>query len=291
MIFRGIDGTGVLFVLGVGLLAASLVERNRITSHRTALRSTGWTFLAGYWGLVAIERITDGFVFLGATAAVVGTLSLYATTLSFRERPVNEPLSQAFVGMGLVYAPFEHVDPIHGFGLEIVAHHTAFVAGLFGTNAAIDGGTAGYENVLVFANPVGDGVLQAAIISACTGISAIALFSGLVAIADVSIEAKVRALLVLVPTIYALNIVRNVFTVLTYGNHSFAGLAQLPLVGGSASDPYFSYVVAEQFVAPLYIVSGVIVVYYLTSNRLPGIRELFAQLFDGIDEDLKRVGV
>lgn len=291
MVFRTVPGAIILLLFGLGGIATGILfERIGVDWHRRSLMVGGWLLIAGFWISTAGTRLGEARPFLGVTAAIAAGISVYVSILVRRDSPPTRRLSLAFLGMGSIYVPFQFVEPIYRTVVEIVTVSTSVGLASLGYYSSIEYGFEGHRNFIFVASGPGQEPVTMGIASACTGISAIALFAGLIAAAECSHRRKIAGILVFVPSIFGLNVVRNVFTIVAYRNHTFEFLLALaPSAFSVSNSNVFSYYVAEQVIAPVYIVVGTLVVYRVLVAQFPSIGRAIDEVVGAMEEDVRRV--
>lgn len=290
MVFRSVSP--FTYLLPLGLLAfvlAVALDRSGARARGDVGRAIGWLLLAGFWLAVAQDRLLQARFFLGITALLAAGIFAYVASLSVREHPSVRRLSLAFLVMGGLYAPFQLLEPVHSLVVEFVAESTSLGLNSLGYVSIIEVGTQGHRNAIVVTGGLQEAPVTMSILSACTGISAIALFAGLIAAADCPIRHRLTGILAFGGGVFVLNIVRNVFTIVAYREHSFAFLAgvEFPLVTLSEG-PKLSYTIAEQVVAPIYIVVGTVIVYRILVARYPSVDQTVNDVVATLITDVRR---
>jgi len=194
--------------IALGLLAAASITPK---SFRFFFGRAGWLSLSIYWFLqppsyIAIQDYLNAF--LVATAAIVSLFIAY--TMS---RPRNEKdgemlisLSRAASVGGLIYFLFADVKLLNTGIISLVTDQSTWVVEKFGFPVA-----------RVAWNKLAVNGLAVEIILACTAIESIALFLGLISSARADHARKLKAFMISVPVIYALNLIRVSFTASAYG--------------------------------------------------------------------------
>jgi archaeosortase A (PGF-CTERM-specific) len=105
---------------------------------------------------------------------------------------------------------------------------------------------------------------------ACTGIGSMAIFAGLVGAIRAPLVRKIRALAVSLPVIYVLNLVRNTFIGLAFGQQRLHIAPDLVLGLFSSTDPYLvSYFIADRILAQSLSVLLLIGITWLVVRELP----------------------
>jgi archaeosortase A (PGF-CTERM-specific) len=278
-------------VIGVFLIGGlSAVHSRRLAQHITV----------GAWGIFAVFWLvqTPHFVFeqksaiegIGSFVAV--PLSAYIGYLLWTDRVSLLVLSRAIAVMGLVFMPFELITPLRGWLVETVTSQTEFLMLMIGQDPAVVSGqrvcreaaASGcleryppLRNTFLFetANPyTGTSYsITYTILIACTGVGSMAIFAGLIAAVKAPARRKVRALAVSLPVIYVLNLGRNVFIGLSFGQmHAQVSPELIARVFGFSliEDPALvSYYIADRIIAQTASVVVLVVITYLVIRELP----------------------
>lgn len=154
-----------------------------------------------------------------------------------------------------VYFPFAFIAPLGSWLILKTASLTSMLGNFLGFGMYNNGD-------LIFMN--GKSVR---IILACTAIESIALFTGATLGINASIQRKIKAFLVSVPTIYILNLFRNVFVATAYG-YSWFGEN--------------SFYIAHHVIAKVLSTLALILIAYAVFRILPELAELIYSLKDEI---------
>jgi len=115
-----------------------------------------------------------------------------------------EQLSRAAAVAFLIYAPFAYT-PIGDLLIDVVIGQTLWLVNLLG-----------YDAVLSAWNMVIRNGFRVEIVLACTGIQAISIMLGVAAAVPTNTRQKILAFLLIVPTIYILNLFRNTAVIIAY---------------------------------------------------------------------------
>jgi archaeosortase A (PGF-CTERM-specific) len=278
-----------LFTVGV------VLERPR--------RRAGRYLLAGAWVLFGVFWFTliHHFAFvqksviegIGSVAAV--PLSIYVGYLLYDGRDSLFVLSRAVAGMGLVFMPFEAIPFLRAWLIETVTGQTEFLMTLLGFQpdvvtwagatdriaARYDWSAAraerflaeqphtDYRNTFFFLYG-GDYPITYTIRMACTGLGSMAIFVGLIGAVRAPWKRKARAFAVSIPVIYALNLVRNVFIGLTFGNQWLqVGVPQVMAAFGTQDPHMVSYYLADRVLAQSLSVVALVAITWLVVRELP----------------------
>ena len=142
-------------------------------------------------------------VLLGITLRILYETDTHKKELIFQ-------LTQAAGVAFIIYAPFAFYEPFGNWLIAQVVHQTGILLTLFG-----------HPTELFFWNTFrGDGY-RVEIILACTGIQAIAIMLGVTYAVKTTLMQKVIAALMIVPSIYILNLFRNAGVVMAYTEQWF----------------------------------------------------------------------
>ena len=196
--------------------------------------------------------------------------------LSGNECAIN--LSRAAAVAFLVYAPFgfNQIPLFAGIGnwlISLVVSHLLwileilhFTAGLTCIDPVsaqlVTSGTC--ENLLE--NVFTRNGYSVEIILGCTGIQSIAIMLGVAAAVPTSLWQKVSAFLIIAPTIYFLNLLRNVFVIIAYTDQWFPFGAD---IAGNGSPGYESFFWAHNVIAELLALACLVVIAYGLFSIIP----------------------
>jgi archaeosortase A (PGF-CTERM-specific) len=276
-------------------VGGSLLELRAREPARYAL--TGAWLLFGLFWLTLVHHfafeqksLIEG---VGSLAAV--PLSAYVGYLLYRGRDSLFVLSRAVAGMGAVFMPFEAVALLRQPLTEAVTRQTEALMTLLGQDPTVltwgeateriaarydwsaararafrEGrGYFDYRNTFFFLHE-GTYPITYTIRLACTGLGSMAIFAGLIAAVRAPLRRKARAFAVSIPVIYALNLVRNVFIGLAFGQQRMQFL--VPEVMGlfGTTDPRMvSYFLADRVLAQSLSVLALVGITYLVVRELP----------------------
>jgi archaeosortase A (PGF-CTERM-specific) len=250
--------------------------------HRRAARTVtvaAWVLFGVFWftqiyHFAFVQKsIVEG---IGTLIAVPGCL--YVALLLRQGRDSLFVLSRAVAVMGVVFLPFEAILLLQEVLIETVTRQTEFLMGILGYQpevalaSTVNPEYEPFRSTFVF-YPEPDYRITYTIIIACTGIGSMAIFVGLIAAVRAPLNRKLRALAVSIPVIYALNLVRNVFIGLSFGDMK---MQLFPAVTASvfsfdlATDPgLVSYYWADRILAQSGSVVALVVITWLVVRELP----------------------
>ena len=269
--------TDALGAVVVALLLGSWAAEGRRLGLARRLAAVAWVLFAAFWLLLlprfAIE-IKSPIETVLAALAVLG--SLYAALLLYRGRDELLTLSRAVAVMGLIFLPFASVEFLRRAAVETVAAQVHAVIGWLGYEATLTMGPNGYRSGLEFAD--GDHVYATHIVLQCTGIGSMSIFAGLIASLDAPLDRKVKALLPAVAIIYVLNIVRNVFIAVAFGNQWFQVLVDPVMAVTGYTDPgLVSFFIADRVLAQSASVLALVGITWLVVRTVPELLSLIEE--------------
>lgn len=202
--------------VGLFLVVAVLDATDRRTWARRAGAVT-WTVFGVFW-LTLVHyyvfeqrSVVEGFLSIAALPACI-----YVGYLLYRGRDSLFVLSRSILFMGLIFLPFDSIPFLRQWIIETVTVHTDWLMGLFGYDPVVtEGPLFGYRSQYEFTTDGHRYVTYIEIV--CSGIGSIAIFGGLAAAVKAPLRRKLKALAVVVPVVYALNILRNAFIAVAFG--------------------------------------------------------------------------
>lgn len=266
-------------VVGTFLAAAVLDYADRDVARPLAV--VGWVLFGLFWlTLVHHFAITQKSIVEGIGVAVAVPGCLYAGYLLAQGRESLMVLSRAVGVMGLVFFPVQTIDPARQLLIETVTRQTEWAMGLLGQTApqdfsVVSGQTANpprpdYRSTFEFYQ--GDHRITYTILIACTGLGSMAIFAGPILAVEAPMRRKLRALAVSIPVIYALNIVRNVFIALSFGQSRLQVFPGVVMDLFGTTDPYMvSYYVADRLLAQFMSVVALVGITWFVVRELPEI--------------------
>jgi archaeosortase A (PGF-CTERM-specific) len=226
-----------------------------------ALESRGWVGRAvgaGAWGAFAVFwlLLVPRFAFEmrspieGALAVLAVPACGYAGYLLWSGSASRSmvTLTRAVAVMGVIYLPFETIPLLRGAAVETVAAQTHGVITWLGYDVVLTDGPNGYRTGLEFSTA---GQTYAThIVLACTGLGSMTIFAGLIAALEAPLSRKLQAVAAAVGIIYVLNIVRNVFIAVAFGNQWFQVLVG-PISGlvGYGDPGLVSFFIADRVIS------------------------------------------
>jgi len=271
--------------LAVGLFVAGALLEVYDRDYARPVAVGAWVVFGVFWfAMVPYFVVEQRSVIEGLGSVLAVPLSLYVGYILARGRDSLFVLSRAVAIMGVVYLPFVAVDALRRPLIETVTVHTEVLMNLLGFHPEVVSGltiesrsgetlriaqkTYPYESTFAFYN--GDIPITYNIAIACTGIGSMAIFVGLIGAVSAPIGRKLRAFAVSIPIIYALNLVRNVFIGVTFGNQMTHVLPDVVMALFSLESEYMvSYIVSDRILAQSGSVVALVVITWLVVRQLP----------------------
>ena len=203
--------TPILFA-GLILLGAGLFQEG-VGKHFTLF--TGWFVFALYWAAQPeYLYYKEGGDVVNAVFCIIGVYFLsylsYHEYLSFKR---NEDVASlnfmagATFFAGIIYFLILKIEFLSGILIKMVAEQTAFLMNLMG----YDVGTGAIHYGMSVEVPMYfNGHESVQLVLACTGLQSMAVFIGVLAALNADKKRRIKAFIYTVPTIYVLNLIRNV---------------------------------------------------------------------------------
>lgn len=219
------------WVVIAAFATSALVEarggRDRLQRYAAV---SAWAVFALFWGL-----LVEHFLFAqqslieGVLAAVAVPACLYTAYLVGTGRKNLETLTRAIAIMGLIYLPFQTIQPLQKWAILTTTDHATWLMGQFGYHPSIQIATEyhGYKSQFVF---TGENAVTGeswgfptTVVLACTGIGSISIVTGLALAVDAPLKRRLQAVGLAAPLIYAMNLVRVSFIAVSHGEQWFRG--------------------------------------------------------------------
>jgi archaeosortase A (PGF-CTERM-specific) len=172
-------------------------------------------------------------------------------------------LSTAAAVAFLIYAPFEFT-PLGEWLISVVVGETVWLIQ-----------SLGYPVDLVAWDMIQRNGFRVQIILACTGIQAIAIMLGVVSAVPTTTRQKTLSFLLIVPTIYLLNLVRNAAVIIAYTGQWFP---YIPEIAGNGEPGYESFFWAHNVIAELLALLLLIGIAYGLFRIIPTLADYAAGL-------------
>ncbi|HOX34340.1 MAG TPA: archaeosortase A [Methanoregulaceae archaeon] len=184
-----------------------------------------------------------------------------------KDDPTIFSLSRAAAVAFLIYAPFEYIPALGDWLIAVVVDQVVAILSALG-----------YPATLTDWNIISRNNLRVEIILACTGIQSIAIMLGVAAAVPTTLKQKMMAFILIAPTIYVLNLFRNVFVILAYTGQWFP---YYPEIASNGEFGYESFFWAHNVIAEFLALVLLIAIAYGLFRIIPDLAD-FA-------EDLSRI--
>ncbi len=235
----------------------------------------GWVSIVGYLFL-ELPYYFSLNNFMYPAIAVLSVPFLYITAkYLLRDDPRVMQLSMIAAVAFLIYAPFGYIPALGDWLITVVTEQTAAAL------AAI-----GYPVVLQDWNLMERNALQTEIILACTGIQSIAIMLGVAWGVQSTLKQKIAGFFIVVPTIYILNIVRNLFVISAYTEQWFP---YFPEIAGNGQFGYESFFWAHNVMAELGALIFLVILAYTLFLVVPQLGTLAESLYRLYRGEVERI--
>jgi archaeosortase A (PGF-CTERM-specific) len=204
--------------------------------------------------------------FIYPLMAALSVPFLYITIkhlLTEDERVMN--LTRAAAVAFLIYAPFEYIPALGDWLIEVVVGQVTFILT-----------TLGHPVTLTDWNIISRNSLRVEIILACTGIQSIAIMLGVAAAVPTTVRQKILAFLLVAPTIYVLNLLRNAFVIMAYTEQWFP---YYPEFASNGEYAYESFFWAHNVIAELLALVLLIMIAYGLFKIIPNLGDFADRLY------------
>ena len=234
----------------------------------------GWTAMILFlFSEVPSYLSINNYLYPALAVLSVPFLAITIKYLRLRDERV-EHLSRAAAAAFLVYAPFAFT-PLGDRLIAVVVGQTLWLLNALG-----------YDAALVAWNMVIRNGFRVEIILACTGIQAIAIMLGVAAAVPTTTRQKILSFLIIVPTIYVLNLARNAAVIIAYTGQWFP---YFPGIAGNGEYGYESFFWAHNVFAELLALVLLIGIAYTLFRVIPGLGDLAAGLYSLYAGEIRRV--
>jgi archaeosortase A (PGF-CTERM-specific) len=233
--------------------------------HRKYAAIVGWTFI-----VLSLFANLDYYFkennFLYPLMAALAVPFLFITAkylLKEDERALN--LSRAAAVAFIIYAPFEYIPVVGDWLISIVVGQIIRILDMLHFSVSLAD-----WNIITRNN------LRVEIILGCTGIQSIAIMLGVAAAVPTNTKQKVLAFLIIAPTIYFLNLLRNAFVIMAYTEQWFP---YWPEIAGNGETGYESFFWAHNVIAELTALIILVVIAYGLFTIIPKLGDYADDLY------------
>jgi len=212
----------------------------------------------------------------GALAVLAVPACAYAGYLLWDGRDSLFTLTHAVAVMGVIYLPFETIPILREVAVETVAAQTYAVITWFGYDVVLTQGPNNFQSGLEFTY-AGESY-STHIVLACTGLGSMTIFAGLIAALKAPLDRKLLATAAAVGVIYVLNIVRNVFIAVAFGNQWFqVFVGEISALAGYNQPGLVSYFIADRVIAQSMSVVALVAIALLVVRIVPELLDLLEE--------------
>ena len=223
--------------------------------HRKYAAILGWTFIILFlFTELPYYFSINNFLYPIIAALSVPFLYMTAKYLLIEDSRVMH-LSRAAAVAFLIYAPFEYLPVLGDWLIDIVVGQVAWLLSVLQ-----------YPVSLAAWNVIIRHGFRVEIILACTGIQSITILLGVAAAVPTTLRQKVIAFLLVAPTIYILNLFRNVFVIISYTEQLFP---YLPGIASNGELGYESFFWAHNVIAELLALIVLVVIAFGLFSIIP----------------------
>ncbi|TAJ44489.1 archaeosortase A [Methanofollis fontis] len=216
----------------------------------------GWVFMVLFL-FAEIPYYLSINNFLYPTLAVVSVPLVWVTAKRLREGDQHVIyLTRAAAAASLVYIPFAYT-PLGDWLIGIVVGQIAWCLTAMGVDYSMFDWNMFWRNGF-----------RVEIILGCTGIQSMAIMIGVAAAVPTTLRQKLAAILLIVPTIYLLNIFRNVFVIVAYTDQWFPYLTG---IAGNGEFGYESFFWSHNVLCELGALVALVAIAYLLFQIIPSL--------------------
>jgi archaeosortase A (PGF-CTERM-specific) len=253
----------------IGFLASLVPGR-----HRKYAAITGWTFIVLFlFAELPYYFSLNNFLYPVMAALSVPFLIITSRYLMAEDDRVMH-LSRAAAVAFLIYAPFEYIPALGNWLIGIV------VGQVTGILDALR-----FPVTLADWNIISRNTFRVEIILACTGIQSIAIMLGVAAAVSTSFRQKILAFLLITPTIYILNLLRNVFVIIAYTEQWFP---YYPSIASNGEFGYESFFWAHNVIAELLALVCLVFIAYGLFTIIPKLGSFADDIYQIYSGEIRR---
>ncbi|CQH46596.1 archaeosortase A [Halobacterium hubeiense] len=289
--------TDALAWIVVAAFATSAVLQVDYRQYSRYTAVAAWTLFAVFWGLLAPYYFFEHLSIIeGALSAVAVPACLYTAYLVGTGKRQLETLTRSIAIMGLLFLPFETIEPARRFAIETVAQQAEWLMAQFGYYPPVVEGEHGYMAKFVF---TGEHVVTGeswkfptTVLMACTGIGSMSIVGGLALAVKAPWKRRAQALAIALPVIYGLNVIRVAFIAVAHGEQWFRNPTMQDIVFAvfPSDDPNMvSYLFADRMLAQSASVVALVVLTFVLLRIVPelgGVVEDVAYIATGNEYDI-----
>ena len=255
----------------IGLFLSSWVFERRRRELARLVASSGWIVFGVFWLSLFPRFAFEMKSFIeGGLSLVAFPACIYAGYLLYSGRDSLFVLSRAVGAMGIIYLPFETIFVLRQFLVETVTRQVEWGIYTLGYQPEVTTGpNHDFRSAFVFTDAAGHRY-RTFIVLACSGIGSISIFGGLIAAVRAPLGRKLKALALAVSIIWVLNVARNVFIAVAFGNQWFQIFVD-PIVNlvGYEQPGLVSFFIADRVISQSLSVVALVGITWLVVQILP----------------------
>lgn len=257
--------------LVVGLFVCGVVLEWFDRATARFVLAAAWVVFAAFWAVLVPHYAFELHSFIEASGSVLAVpASLYAAFLTYSGRDTLSNLSRAVAVMGVIYLPFAAIHPLREFLVELVSTQLHLTLAALGYHPTFTVAAAnGFKSAFVFTDATGH-TYSTYLVLACTGVGSMSVVSGLITATDAPLRRRARTLVVVIPAIWILNLVRNAFIAIGFGEQRFQIFVGPVMAVVGYSDPHLvSYFIADRVIAQSLSVVALLLLVWFAARELP----------------------
>ena len=216
--------------------------------HRKYTAVIGWIFIIAYLFADLPEYFSENNILYPVMAVLSIPFLVITIKYLLAENKEIFHLTRAAAVAFLIYAPFTYIPEIGNLLISAVVTEVVWLLHLFNYPVTLDDW-----------NIIAQNGFRVEIILACTGIQSIAIMLGVAAAVPTTLRQKMYAFLLVAPTIYILNLLRNVFVIMAYTGQWFPYWSD---IAGNGEYGYESFFWAHNVIAELLALVALILIAY-----------------------------
>ncbi|MGA2121470.1 MAG: archaeosortase A [Methanoregula sp.] len=265
--------------------------------HRKYAAIIGWTFIV----LTLFAMLPEFFQEYNFMYPLIAAMSVPFLVITVKyllaedDRAIH--LTRAAAVSFLIYAPFGFTEvPLFAWLgnqlITLVVSQILWILGAFSFPVSLtcmNSATQMAMDPSACADLIRDTITRngysVQIILGCTGIQSIAIMLGVAAAVPTDLRQKILAFLIIVPTIYILNLFRNVFVIMAYTQQWFP---YYPDIASNGELGYESFFWAHNVIAELLALVCLIIIAYGLFSLIPRLGEFADDLYQMYTGEVKK---
>ena len=244
----------------IGFLAFLLPGR-----HRKYTAIIGWTFIV----LALFTELPEFFSENNFLYPVIAALSVPFLVITAKYLLAEDDrvmhLSRAAAVAFIIYAPFEFIPALSDWLIAVVVGQVIWILDL------LQFSVTNTEWNIIARNG-----FRVEIILGCTGIQSIAIMLGVAAAVPTTLRQKCYAFLIIAPTIYILNLLRNAFVIMAYTDQIYP---YYPEIASNGELGYESFFWAHNVIAELLALVFLVMIAYGLFTIIPKLGKFADDLY------------